>query len=155
RFRARSGRDHRHRSRRASDGELMMKYLLLVPIAVVLAQAPQPQFEVASIKPNKSGDGRVMIGVQPGGRFNATNVPLKFLIRQAYQLQDFQIVGGPDWINSDRFDVIAKAEADDLGDPFRAEQQGQPSRGQLMIRALLAERFKLAVHNEDREMPIF
>jgi uncharacterized protein (TIGR03435 family) len=132
-----------------------MKYLALVPIAIVLAQPPQPQFEVASIKPNKSGDGRVMIGVQPGGRFTATNVPLKFLIRQAYQLQDFQIVGGPDWITSDRFDVIAKSEADDLGDPFRAEKQGQPSRGQLMIRALLAERFKLQVHNEDREMPIF
>jgi uncharacterized protein (TIGR03435 family) len=115
-----------------------------------------PQFEVASIKPNKSGDGRVMLGVQPGGRFTATNVPLRLLIRNAYQLQDFQVVGGPSWIADERFDIVAKAEANDaLGDPFRAEQTGQPSRGQLMIRALLAERFKLAVHNEDREMPIY
>jgi uncharacterized protein (TIGR03435 family) len=114
-----------------------------------------PQFEVASIKPNKSGDGRVMISIQPGGRFTATNVPLKFLIRNAYQLQDFQIVGGPDWLSSDRFDVVAKAEATDQGDPFRAGKPGEPSRGQLMLRALLAERFKFEAHNENRDMPIF
>ncbi len=117
--------------------------------------AALPQFEVASIKPNKSGDGRVMIGVQPGGRFTATNVPLKMLIRNAYQLQDFQIVGGPDWITSDRFDIVAKADMDGTGEPFRAEKPGEPSRGQLMIRALLAERFKLQVHDDTREMPIF
>jgi uncharacterized protein (TIGR03435 family) len=115
-----------------------------------------PQFEVASVKPNKSGDGRVMLGVQPGGRFTATNVPLRVLIRNAYQLQDFQIVGAPSWIADERFDIVAKAEGGDaMGDPFRAEQNGQPSRGQLMIRALLADRFKLVVHNEEKEMPIY
>jgi bla regulator protein blaR1 len=117
------------------------------------AQA-QPQFEVASIKLNKSGDGRVMLGVQPGGRFTATNVPLRLLIRNAYQLQDFQIVGGPSWITSEHYDIVAKAE-EGQGDAFQSPGNGQPSRGQLMIRALLADRFKLAVHNEDREMPIF
>lgn len=117
-------------------------------------QAP-PQFEVASIKPNKSGDGRVMLGAQPGGRFSATNVPLRLLIRNAYQLQDFQIVGGPDWLNSDRFDIVANADSDGLGDPFGAAQRGEPSRVQLMLRALLAERFKLEVHDETREMPIY
>lgn len=128
-----------------------------VPLAASLLAAGQapPQFEVASVKPNKSGDGRVMIGVQPGGRFTATNVPLRLLIRNAYQLQDFQIIGAPDWLSSDRFDIAAKAENDDAGDPFRAEKQGEPSRGQLMLRALLAERFKLVAHNENREMPIF
>jgi uncharacterized protein (TIGR03435 family) len=115
-----------------------------------------PQFEVASIKPNKSGDGRVMMSVQPGGRFTATNVTLRMMIRNAYQLQEFQITGGPSWIADERFDIAAKAEAGDtMGDPFRAEQTGQPSRGQLMIRALLAERFKLVVHNEEKEMPIY
>jgi uncharacterized protein (TIGR03435 family) len=116
---------------------------------------PQPQFEVASIKPNKSGDGRIMVSAQPGGRFTATNVPLNLLIRNAYQLQDFQIVGGPDWISSDHFDIVAKAESDDMGDPFRSGKLGEPSRGQLMLRALLAERFKLQVHDDTREMPIF
>jgi bla regulator protein blaR1 len=117
---------------------------------------PNPQFEVASIKPNKSGDMRVMMSVQPGGRFTATNVTLRMMIRNAYQLQEFQITGGPSWIADERFDIVAKAETgDQMGDPFRAEQTGQPSRGQLMIRALLAERFKLVVHNEEKEMPIY
>jgi hypothetical protein len=78
------------------------------------------------------------------------------LIRNAYQLQEFQITRRTSWIADDRFDIVAKAESGDgIGDPFRAEQNGQPSRGQLMIRALLAERFKLVVHNEDKEMPIY
>jgi len=127
------------------------------PLIASQTQAPPslPQFEVASIKPNKSGDNRVMLGVQPGGRFTATNVTARMLIRNAYQLQDFQIVGGPSWLTSDHFDILAKAEGDGLGDPFQSPGNGQPSRGQLMLRALLADRFKLVVHNEDREMPIY
>ena len=103
-------------------------------------------FEVASVKPNKTGDGRVMVGMQPGGRFNATNVPLRLLLRQAFNVQDFQIVGGPDWIASDRFDVVAKAPD---GVPFSADVM-RP-----MLRSLLTERFKLAFHNETRDMPIY
>src|SRR5688572_27025003 len=57
------------------------------------AQAPAATaFEVASVKPNKTGDGRVMLGMQPGGRFNASNVPVRLLLRQAFNVQDFQIV---------------------------------------------------------------
>ena len=115
--------------------------------------APQPQFEVASIKVNKSGDGRVMLGVQPGGRFNATNVTLRLLIRNAYQLQDFQIVGGPSWIADDHYDIVAKAEDGALAGP--APPPGQPGPMQLMLRALLAERFKLVVREESRETPIY
>jgi uncharacterized protein (TIGR03435 family) len=125
------------------------------------AQAPQappsaPAFEVASIKPNKSGDGRVMLGNQPG-RFTATNVTLRMLIRNAYQLQDFQISGGPGWLASDRFDIVAKIEAGvqdamPVGPP--APGQG-PTPLQLMIRSLLAERFKLAVHTETKDQPIY
>jgi bla regulator protein BlaR1 len=122
------------------------------------AQAPQsnaaPAFEVASIKPNNSGDGRVMIGGQPGGRFTASNVPLKLLIRQAYQLQDFQIIGGPSWIASDRYDIVAKAEDGTPPEPPSLDRTA-PSRIQLMIRALLAERFQLVTHNETRELPIY
>src|SRR3954454_10576479 len=79
------------------------------------AQAPQTQpaslsFEVASIKPNNSGDGRVMMGAQPG-RFTATNVTPRTLIRNAYFLQDFQISGGPAWLTSDHYDIVAKIDA--------------------------------------------
>jgi uncharacterized protein (TIGR03435 family) len=121
-----------------------------------LPQQPLPQFEVASIKPNKSGDGRIMMQVQPGGRFTAINVTLRILIRNAYRLQDSQIVGGPGWMSDDHFDVVAKAESGDgPGDPFAAEKPGETTRGQLMIRALLADRFKLETHEETREMPIY
>jgi uncharacterized protein (TIGR03435 family) len=123
------------------------------------AQTPQtsaagPAFEVASIKPNNSGDGRVMFANQPGGRFTATNITLKLLIRNAYQLQDFQIVGGPNWITSDRFDIVAKAEDGTPAETPSLDRTG-PSRVQMMMRALLAERFQLVVHNETRELPIY
>jgi uncharacterized protein (TIGR03435 family) len=109
------------------------------------AQTPAaPAFEVASVKPNKTGDGRVMLGLQPG-RFNATNVPLRMLLRQAFNVQDFQIVGGPDWLGSDRFDIIAKAPDGDFnGDVMRP-----------MLQSLLVERFKLGFHRETRDMPIY
>ena len=137
---------------------------VLAPVAIgvlsgqrVYAQAPavaqgaaNPTFEVASIKPNKSGDGRVMFGMQPGGRFTATNVPLRGIVVMAYQLQNFQLLGGPDWIDSERFDINAKAEGDiPLGTP------GSVGTMQLMLQALLAERFGLVVHREKRDLPIY
>jgi uncharacterized protein (TIGR03435 family) len=127
--------------------------------AALAAQAPQEPaggwaFEVASIKPNNSGDGRVMMQTQPG-RMTMTNVPLKLLIRQAYQLQDSQIVGGPNWISSDHFDVIAKMPEGFQPTPGPPNPAAGPTPVQLMIRALLADRFKLAVHNETKELPIY
>jgi bla regulator protein blaR1 len=139
---------------------------LAIPL-VLGAQAPQtpapgPSFEVASIKPNNSGDGRVMMGNQPG-RFTATNVTLRMLIRNAYQLQDFQISGGPGWLNSDHFDIVAKIDPA-VQESINAARGGigpatapgqRPNPLQLMIRSLLAERFKLAVHTETKEQPIY
>ncbi|MBI3402450.1 MAG: TIGR03435 family protein [Acidobacteria bacterium] len=118
--------------------------------------AAGPTFEVASVKPNNSGDGRVQIMNQPGGRFTATNVTLRLLIRQAYQLQDSQIVGGPSWLNDDHYDIVAKADGSQLETPSVAQARGGgPTPVQMMIRAMLAERFNLVVHNESREMPIY
>src|SRR4029077_10072718 len=127
-----------------------MRHLLVAIVAATAAAAaqtppPAPAFEVASIKPNKSGDGRFSIGLQPGGRFMATGVPVRQLIAFAYgipgqQLPAFRIIGGPGWMNSDRFDIVAKAEGD--------VAPGPNSPLPLMLRALLADRFKLVVHNE-------
>ena len=136
--------------------------LLSAPVPAITNQSapgatqPPPQFEVASIKPNKSGDGRVMLSVQPGGRFTATNVTLRMMIRNAYQLQEFQITGGPSWISQDRFDIVAKAESrrhDGRSVPSGAERSAEPRPADDWV--LLAERFKLVVHNEDKEMPIY
>jgi uncharacterized protein (TIGR03435 family) len=110
------------------------------------AQTPtSPAFEVASVKPNKSGTDEMVGGLaEPGGRFTVTNTPLREIIRAAYRVQRYQVAGGPSWIDSDRFDIVAKAN-------------GSPSPPEIlsMLRPLLAERFKLAVHNETRQLPVF
>ena len=141
-----------------SRSGLFVTAAALVVAAGLAAQSPQPPaggpaFEVASIRPNTSGDGRVMMQNQPG-RYIATNVSLRLLIRNAYQLQDSQITGGPGWASSDRFDINAK-----VPDEFRGMAPPAPGSGPsplgLMIRALLAERFKLVVHNETKDAPIY
>ena len=124
------------------------------------AQAPpattdSPTFEVASVKRNTSDHARMQIGIQPGGRYTATNASARQLIQNAYGLQPFQITGAPAWL-ADRFDVVAKGEPGGQPGPgsLFAIQQG-PSRQQLMLRALLADRFKLKARIESREMPIY
>jgi bla regulator protein blaR1 len=110
-------------------------------------QTPQArqEFEVASIKPNVSGDSGGSFRRQPGGRVVITNNTLRNIIRNAWNLQDFQIVGGPAWQNDDRWDINAKAP----------EEQPTPQQTLLMVQTLLADRFKLVVHNETREMPVY
>ena len=104
-------------------------------------------FEVASIKRNVSGDQNSSVRGQPGGRVIVTNNSLYNLIRNAYNAQRFEMVPGknlPDWIDSDRWDINAKAPDDAT----------QPQMMQ-MLQNLLAERFKLVVRREVREMPIY
>jgi uncharacterized protein (TIGR03435 family) len=129
--------------------------LPLVPfvMAFVRAQAPadKSRFEVASVRQNTNDDGKVMIGIQPGGRFNAVNVPLWDLIRQAYAVQRTQIVGAPDWTNAARYDIVAKAESNIQGTP----PGGPAAPLNFMLQDLLEDRFKLRVHSETREMPIY
>jgi uncharacterized protein (TIGR03435 family) len=116
--------------------------------------AAAPAFDVASIKQNKTGDGRSFLGNPPGGRFSATNMPLRALIAFAYgtpqPLPNFRIIGGPSWIDSDRFDINAKASTE-----FQPGTNGPSPQLFLMLKALLAERFKLVAHNESRELPVY
>jgi uncharacterized protein (TIGR03435 family) len=118
-------------------------------VTPLLQTAAEPSFEVASVKPNK-GDGPTESGTQPGGRVAMVNVPLRFLIRSAYQIQDDQIVDAPAWIASEHFDVLAKAAND-----FPPPTAGAPGPLPAMMRTLLAERFKLSVHRETREFPAY
>lgn len=128
-----------------------------------------PAFEVASVKPNKSRDGE-RSGDLVGRRFTMTYATLRDLVYFAYQRQDdghlrydSQISGGPSWINSDRFDVVANAEGMPAGlDASNTGAGAATSREiagidriRLMMRTLLADRFKLTVHNELRELPIY
>lgn len=75
----------------------------------VTAQTPaRPAFEVASVKPNRSGTSGGAVRPQ-GDRFTATNVLLHALIQMAYSVGTDRLIGGPSWINSDRFDIVAKS----------------------------------------------
>jgi uncharacterized protein (TIGR03435 family) len=125
-----------------------------VGLAGSAADDQSASFEVASVKHNKSGSMGVRLVFQPGGRLVAENVTLQFLIAAAYgdprPLADFQIIGGPKWITADRFNVIAKAE----GDP-QPSNDGPPPIMFAMLRTLLADRFKVRMHEDTREMPIY
>src|SRR5687768_799593 len=122
---------------------VLLVSLALAPVSVRAQTPAPPSFEVVSIKRNTAGGQESMVA-HPGGRLTATNLPLRSLIRATYQLQDDQIHGGAEWISTERFDIDAKPEAD-----TPLTQLGP------MLRALLVERFKLAVHSEQRELPIF
>ena len=122
----------------------------LASCAVLYAQAPNaPTFDVAAIKQNKSGENGGRFGGPPS-RFTATNVPVFQFILFAYQVQGFQIEGAPDWIKTDRYDINARAEGN-----FPATTIGGPDPRRPMLRALLEDRFKLAVHRATRDMPTY
>jgi bla regulator protein blaR1 len=120
--------------------------------------ASLPTFDVASVKPNKAGGMGMRIWVQPGGRFQADNVSLKSLIKMAYGVQDFQISGAPPWLDSDKYDIEAKANAPsevEMNKMTDAQRDESFERNKLMVQALLADRFKLTLHKESKDAPIY
>src|SRR5438045_9694000 len=124
-----------------------MRGLLFVAVAVATAILSQtvPAFDVASIKPHPADlNDTMMILPAPGGRLAITNASLRSMLLYAYRLQDSQLIGGPDWINSAAFDVTAKASDD------RTNGQMQP-----MLQGLLVERFKIQSHHEMRQMTVY
>ncbi|HTM04495.1 MAG TPA: TIGR03435 family protein [Vicinamibacterales bacterium] len=112
-------------------------------LSAVISAQTVPSFEAASIKVNKSSDAGGSFGVRPG-QVRVTNYTLRDIVRNAYGLQRYQIVGGPAWLAEDRFDIVAKA-------PDGATQP----QLQQMVQTLLGDRFKLRVHRERRDIPIF
>ena len=125
------------------------------PQAQAPTQAPDPHgsyvYEAASVKPNKTGAQGSSIRRFPGGRLQATNMPLRALITFAYQVQGFQLVDDPAWIRNETFDIVAKME----GDPPPVPPGQGPDPHMIAMRSLLADRFMLAVHRETREMDIY
>lgn len=103
-------------------------------------------FEVASIKPNKSG-GETYLRPTVRGTLNARNVSLRALIQSAYEVDEWQMAGGPAWIDSDKYDVEAKGPQKEGYTSFEDLQQ--------MMQALLADRFQLKTHREKKELPMF
>jgi uncharacterized protein (TIGR03435 family) len=132
---------------------------VFLPVGFVLvgalsAQTESVRFDVASVKPNVSGPTS-MLSAFRGRRFTARYATVKNLISAAYGVQEhplanYQISGGPGWLDSDRFDVVATAP--EIGDSPRGTF---PSPVLAMLRSLLEERFQLRTHVETKELPVF
>lgn len=110
-----------------------------------------PAFDVASVTPNSTGRVDAHIDAAAGDRFTATNATLLDLIGFAYGVEHARLLGGPEWIGVERFDIDATTER-----PLPAwSGSGPPVPLLLMVRTLLADRFGLVVHQETRELPAF
>ncbi len=133
---------------------LMAVALVVVGFGTARVAAQQPAFEAASVKLNKLGAARGG-GPQPG-RFEQRGVTLRDLIGMAYGRRAFdsrQISGAPNWIDADRFDVMATGNFALAG--FLPGSDGSPPVVYVMLRSLLTDRFKLVVHAATEERPIY
>jgi uncharacterized protein (TIGR03435 family) len=121
----------------------MYRFLLALAFSLPLLAQTSPAFEVASVKFAGSSGGIGGMRIEPG-RLLWPRATLQRMIEAAYQAQPYQVSGGPTWLNVDRYSINAKADS-------------PVDRNQLMImlRGLLAERFKLSFHREMREMPAY
>jgi uncharacterized protein (TIGR03435 family) len=118
-------------------------FVLFGVMAMTVAGYGQ-RFEAASIKPTTSPDGRSLLQALPG-RLTMRNIALKRLILIAWDVQDYQVAGDPAWTGSEHYDVQAKAD----GNASAQEMEGP------MLQALLEERFRLRVHRETRQVPVY
>jgi uncharacterized protein (TIGR03435 family) len=108
------------------------------------ASTVRPEFEVVSVRPTASADGRSLVqAVQ--GRLIMTNLVLRRLVLSAYGVQDYQLLGDPSWTGSERYDIQAKAD----GNPTVQQMEGP------MLQVLLEDRFKLTLHRETRQLAVY
>jgi uncharacterized protein (TIGR03435 family) len=126
---------------------------LASPLAIGIVNAPPGRaqedsaplaFEAASIKPSMPGSGNHLARFLPGGKYTAENVSAKGLIMMAFHLQDYQLSGGPSWLDTDTYDVNA-----------RPEKPATNAETRRMLRTLLADRFHLVHHYDQKEMAIY
>jgi uncharacterized protein (TIGR03435 family) len=121
---------------------LLSAPLLSIFLCAAQQQTKAPSFEVADIKPSNSPNAEPRKArILPGGRIEVPHVTLKELIIFAYGVQENAITGLAKWMDSDRFDLVAKAPADSSPQTLRP-----------MLQSLLADRFKLTLHREDKPM---
>jgi uncharacterized protein (TIGR03435 family) len=116
-----------------------MKFFLVA--VAMLCQAQSPAFEVASVKLNPTGLGRIR---RDPGRLDITGMTLRGLVRWAYDVQDIQISGGPAWFASDCWDIAATAGREVTDDERKK-----------MLQSLLTERFRMTIRRESKELPVY
>jgi uncharacterized protein (TIGR03435 family) len=135
------GQSHPEASAISWRGMVGAATILAITAFALFAQSARPKFEVASIKPSAE---RRFMSVRPlPGRLTAT-ASVRVLLQNAYAMQTFQIAGGPEWIDSERYEIEAKAD----GDASRAQMF-------LMLQSLLEDRFHLKIHRETKELPVY
>ena len=103
-----------------------------------------PEFELADVQVSKPGSSEASLKFLPGGKLQAFGVTLQDLILIGWNLDENRISGAPAWLDTDRFDIVAKAPHAASDDALR-----------LMLQALLAQRFGLKVHQEDKTIPVY
>ena len=131
--------------------------IMAMPTAAQVVATPQtanpsahlPAYDVASIKPGKSGNGSTLLYRLDG--FTATGLPLKFLIKEAYGIEEDQISGAPNWVNSETYDIEAKVDGADAAE---LEKLSGDQR-KLMLQAFLGDRFKLKSTGKPSSFPFW
>ena len=127
--------------------------LVLLVAQLAGAQTSAPAFEVATIKPTgPSTDGHTHINYPPGDRFSTSNITVLALMQWAYGMPEKQILDGPSWLGSTRFDIQAMTDTGLIKGLTGTQDRDLKRR---MVQALLADRFHLQLHQETRPLPAY
>ena len=139
-----------------------MRILLYLLIGIATSpptglSAQTAAFDVASIKPSDPTHGHVGVLTYPGGRVNFGHQTLESLIADAFDLQAFQISGGPGWVRGDQYDIDAKPPANSESAKANPSSIKLPmnSEQHQMLQSLLADRFQLKFHREIKDGPVY
>jgi uncharacterized protein (TIGR03435 family) len=126
---------------------LILTYFAVSTHAQTISSRPTPQvFEVASIKSNQTGAENRRAATLPGGTFIATNASLKLLISRAFGVPEAQIERGPSWLDTEKYDVTARADT---------PQKMSWEELRPCLQALLADRFRLRFHRETKDGSVY
>jgi bla regulator protein blaR1 len=118
------------------------------------SNAAAPVYEVASIKPNKSGNNMLRFKITPDG-LSLTGGTLHMLIENAYDVQYFQITGDPSWFKSEKYDIEAKMDGSVAEELRKLSDDQRAAETRRMLQALLADRFQLKLHRDTKELPVY
>ncbi len=135
----------------------MLRFALALLLAVCPVAAEEFTFEVASVKPTGAASKGTSIWTNETG-FRTENTTLQSLIQFAYNAQSYQILGAPNWVKDDGWDINAKnevAEVDKIPLQDRKSQEARTERMRSRVRHMLEERFQLKVREEEKQLPVY
>jgi uncharacterized protein (TIGR03435 family) len=121
------------------------------------SESQLPSYEVVSVKPYKpliQGLNAVHVEEAPD-EFSAEGITVRALIQRAYSVDDYQILGAPDWISSDKYSIEAKMDQTQVDNLSKLKASDRAIVRRRMLQAMLEDRFKLRLHRETRELPIY